>query len=72
MATRKASVPVAGRRPMPVDTHEFLAELGRLCAKGVEDAREENRRLGLPNVEARDGHVVHVMPDGEVRIIRPL
>jgi hypothetical protein len=42
-------------------------EVGRAMARGVQQAQETNRKLGLPNVVTRDGRLVEEFPDGSVR-----
>jgi hypothetical protein len=40
----------------------------RIGRNAVRRAREENRRLGLPNVDGRDGELIFEMPDGTIVI----
>jgi hypothetical protein len=47
-----------------------LAEFVRIGRNAVSKAREENRRLGLPNVSGRDGKLIFEMPDGKIIFIR--
>ena len=48
-----------------------LAELTRLAQEAVRAAREENRRLGIPNVQMEDdGRITEELPDGTVRLLR--
>jgi hypothetical protein len=44
-------------------------EVGRAMARGVRQAQEDNRRLGLPNVVTRDGRLVEEFPDGTVHVV---
>lgn len=41
-------------------------EYQRIGRNAVRKAREENRRLGLPNVDGRDGKLIFEMPDGTI------
>lgn len=50
------------------ETYKRLIELERIGKNAVRKAREENRRLGLPNVDGRDGKLIFEMPDGEIII----
>ena len=45
-----------------------MAEFVRIGQNAVRKAREESRRLGLPNVDGRDGKLIFEMPDGEIVI----
>jgi hypothetical protein len=49
------------------DTLRESYEVGRAMARGVRQAQEDNRKLGLPNVVTRDGRLVEEFPDGTVR-----
>jgi hypothetical protein len=51
------------------DTLRESYEVGRAMARGVRQAQEDNRRLGLPNVVTRDGRLVEEFPDGTVRVV---
>jgi hypothetical protein len=48
------------------ETYEIAAEYQRIGRNAVRKAREENRRLGLPNVDGRDGKLIFEMPDGKI------
>jgi hypothetical protein len=53
------------------DTQRQLDELARLSEEAVRRAREENRRLGIPNVQVDgQGHLTEELPDGTVRPVR--
>lgn len=55
-------------KPNPKDekrSPEFL----RIGIEAIRQAREENRRLGLPNVGERDGRTILEMPDGTVVVL---
>ncbi len=66
--------PVVKRVDANVDSetiHES-AEMGRVFEQAVREAREENRRLGIPNVqEDEQGRLTEELPDGTVRLIQP-
>ncbi len=38
----------------------------RIGSRAVRKAREENRRLGIPNAVSRDGELEYELPDGQV------
>lgn len=46
----------------------WMDEIIRISQNAARKAREENRRLGLPNVDGRDGKLIFEMPDGEILI----
>ncbi len=46
-------------------TYEKALEYQRIGNRAVRQAREENRRFGLPNIYSRDGVIIYEMPDGE-------
>jgi hypothetical protein len=48
------------------ETYETALEYQHIGRNAVRKAREENRRLGLPNVDGRDGKLIFEMPDGEI------
>ena len=48
------------------ETYEMALEYQRIGRNAVRKAREENRRLGLPNVDGRDGKLIFEMPDGKI------
>ena len=46
--------------------------MSRVFQQAVREAREENRRLGIPNVQVdEDGRLTEELPDGTVRLIPP-
>jgi hypothetical protein len=46
--------------------------MSRIFQQAVRDAREENRRLGIPNVQVdAEGRLTEELPDGTVRLIPP-
>lgn len=60
------------RKPkLSEDTQRQLDELARLSKEAVRGAREENRRLGIPNVQVDgQGQLTEELPDGTVRPVR--
>jgi hypothetical protein len=47
-------------------------KMGRIFERAVREAREENRRLGIPNVQVdAEGRLSEELPDGTVRLIQP-
>ena len=54
------------------ETRRQLDELTRLAQQAVREAREENRRLGIPNVQVDEqGRLTEELPDGTMRLIQP-
>jgi hypothetical protein len=60
------------------DKDDFVDESKRLTGqfkkignRAIRKAREENRRLGIPNAVSRDGEIEYEMPDGEVTTENP-
>ena len=46
--------------------------MSRIFQKAVREAREENRRLGVPIVQVdTEGRLTEELPDGTVRLIQP-
>ena len=48
------------------ETIERILEFERIGNFAVRQAREENHRLGLPNIYSRNGKIIYEMPDGEI------
>jgi hypothetical protein len=54
------------------ETRRRLDDMSRVFKQAVREAREENRRLGIPNVQVdEDGRLTEELPDGTVRLIPP-
>ena len=54
------------------ETRQRLDDMSRVFQQAVREAREENRRLGIPNVQVdEDGRLTEELPDGTVRPIPP-
>jgi len=52
-------------------TAEESLEFARIFREAVREAREENRRLGIPNVQVDgEGRLVEELPDGSVRLLK--
>ena len=52
------------------ETQRVLDELTRLSQQAVREARAENRRLGIPNVQVdAEGRLTEELPDGTVRLL---
>lgn len=50
---------------------EFTAELTKIGNRAVRKAQEENRKLGIPNVYAKRGHIYYQLPDGTITTEKP-
>ena len=48
------------------ETYEQTMEVIRIGNRAVQQAQEENHRLGLPNIFWRNGKIVYEMPNGEI------
>ncbi len=52
------------------ESERELDDLDRVFKRAVEKAREENRRLGIPNVQVEaNGQLTEELPDGTIRPI---
>ena len=51
---------------LKAETYEKALEYQRIGNRGARQAREENHRLGLPNIYSRNGVIIYEMPDGEI------
>jgi len=49
-----------------LETYRRAEEFIRIGNRAVRHAREENHRLGLPNIYSRNGKIIYEMPDGEI------
>ena len=54
------------RTKLKPETYEKALEYQRIGNRAVRQAREENHRLGLPNIYSRNGKIIYEMPDGEI------
>lgn len=50
---------------------ELTAELTKIGNQAVRKAQEENRKLGIPNVYAKRGHIYYQLPDGKITTEKP-
>lgn len=48
------------------ETYRQMAEFVRIGNRAVFQARQENHRLGLPNIYSRNGKIIYEMPNGEI------
>lgn len=55
-----------GKSKITSETYRRAADIVRIGNRAVRQAREENRRFGLPNIYSRDGVIIYEMPDGEI------
>ncbi len=53
------------------ETYEKALEYQRIGNRAVHQAREENYRLGLPQIYSRNGKIVYEMPNGDI-IVREI
>jgi hypothetical protein len=42
------------------------AKLNRICARAIENAKENNRKLGIPNAFVKNDKIYFEMPDGKI------
>jgi len=53
-------------------SRRLLDDMSRVFEQAVREAREENRRLGIPNVQVDEqGRLTEELPDGTLRLIQP-
>jgi hypothetical protein len=63
----------SGRRALSLETIRFSDHISRVFEEAVRKAREENRRLGIPNAQVDEqGRLTEELPDGTVRVLRSL
>jgi len=54
------------------ESSRLFDEMSRIFRQAVRDEREENRRLGIPNVQVdAEGRLTEELPDGTVQLIQP-
>lgn len=53
------------------ETYATIDELVRLGSIAVNDAQNESRRLGVPNVYSINGRIYYEMPTGELSCVDP-
>ena len=56
---------------MKKEVFEKFFKMTRIAKRAIKKTREENRRLGLPNVYSKNGKVVYEMPDGTITTKSP-
>jgi hypothetical protein len=63
----------APKRRLSPETERICDEVSSVFAKAVAAAREENRRLGVPNFQVDDqGRLTEELPDGTVNVVLPV
>ncbi|MEJ7700830.1 MAG: hypothetical protein WKF71_14450 [Pyrinomonadaceae bacterium] len=55
-----------GKSKISSETYKRMAEFIRIGNRAVRQAQEENHRLGLPNINSRNGKIIYEMPNGEI------
>lgn len=56
--------------PLSAESGKTLDDITRVFKEAVHEAREENRRLGIPNVQVdKQGRLTQEMPDGTIRLL---
>ncbi len=58
-------------RTLAPEIYQHALEFLRIGNEAVRKAREENRRLGIPNVFAVNGHLCWELPNGEITFEDP-
>lgn len=53
------------------EIYQHALEFLRIGNEAVRNTREENRRLGIPNVFSVDGHLCWELPNGEITFDDP-
>jgi len=53
------------------DVRKRADEMQRIGQRAIEKAREENRKLGIPNVNSRNGTLTYELPDGTITSASP-
>lgn len=53
------------------EIYQHALEFLRIGNEAVREAREENRRLGIPSVFSVDGRLCWELPDGEITFEDP-
>jgi len=51
---------------LKLEVHERAFEFEKIGNQGVLDAREENRKLGIPTVYMINNEILYEMPDGTI------
>jgi hypothetical protein len=71
MSSRSTATPKADPG-LDAETVRESEEMSRIFQQAVREAREENRRLGIPNVQVDEqGRLTEELPDGTVRLFQP-
>ncbi len=56
---------------LSAEIYQHALEFLRIGNEAVREAREENRRLGIPNVFSVDGRLCWELPNGEITFDDP-
>jgi hypothetical protein len=56
---------------LSAEEHQKLDNLIRIGNRAVRKSREENQRLGIPNVYAINGTLIYELPDGTLTTDNP-
>ena len=51
---------------IPLETYEKFQEYLRIANRAAQEAQQENRRLGIPNVYSINGILYYELPNGEL------
>jgi hypothetical protein len=54
-----------------LEAFRVAAKLSRIASAAVENATEENRRLGIPNAYSINGQIYYELPNGELTLEYP-
>lgn len=54
-----------------LEAYELAAEFTRLGREAVAEAKEESRRLGVPNTCSINGRIYYELPNGELSLEDP-
>jgi hypothetical protein len=59
------------RKSVGLEAYELAAEFTRLGREAVAEAKEESRRLGVPNTCSINGRIYYELPNGELSLEDP-
>lgn len=51
---------------------ELTAEITKIGNRAVKKAQDKNRRLGIPNVYAKNGQIYYQLPNGKITTQKPV
>lgn len=52
--------------------YQFLLKINRIFNRAVKRVREENKKMGLPNVYCKNGTMYFELPNGSLTLKNPL